>query len=93
MKSYTSKEIRNVVMLGHSGSGKTTITESCLFKSGATKRCGKVDEGNTVSDYDPEEIKRHVSINSSILPVEWKLPVTSTSQEKLCFQLRLLTQR
>ena len=72
MKSYTSKEIRNVVMLGHSGSGKTTITESCLFKSGATKRFGKVDEGNTVSDYDPEEIKRHVSINSSILPVEWK---------------------
>lgn len=72
MKSYTSKEIRNVVMLGHSGSGKTTITESCLFKSGATKRFGKVDDGNTVSDYDPEEIKRHVSINSSILPVEWK---------------------
>ena len=49
MKSYTSKEIRNVVMLGHSGSGKTTITESCLFKSGATKRFGKVDEGNTVT--------------------------------------------
>ena len=72
MKSYTSKEIRNVVLLGHSGSGKTTITESCLFKSGATKRFGKVDDGNTVSDYDPEEIKRHVSINSSILPVEWK---------------------
>lgn len=72
MKSYISKEIRNVVMLGHSGSGKTTITESCLFKSGATKRFGKVDEGNTVSDYDSEEIKRHVSINSSILPVEWK---------------------
>ena len=72
MKSYTSKEIRNVVMLGHSGSGKTTITESCLFKSGATKRFGKVVEGNTTSDYDPEEIKRQVSINSSILPVEWE---------------------
>ena len=72
MKKYSSNEIRNIVILGHSGCGKTTISEACLFTSGATKRFGKVDEGNTVSDYDPEEIKRKVSINTSVLPVEWE---------------------
>ena len=51
-----------VFVVGQSGSGKTTITESCLFKSGATKRFGKVNEGNTVSDYDPEEIKHEKAV-------------------------------
>ena len=64
--------MRNVVLLGHSGSGKTTYAEAALFFSGATKRFGKVDEGNTVSDYDPEEIRRKVSISTSVLPVEWQ---------------------
>ena len=54
MKSYAADKVRNVVLLGHSGSGKTTYAEAALFYSGATKRFGKVDEGNTVSDYDPE---------------------------------------
>lgn len=72
MKSYASNQVRNVVLLGHSGSGKTTYAEAALFYSGATKRFGKVEEGNTVSDYDAEEIRRKVSINTSVLPVEWK---------------------
>ena len=72
MKSYAADKVRNVVLLGHSGSGKTTYAEAALFFSGATKRFGKVDEGNTVSDYDPEEIRRKVSISTSVLPVEWQ---------------------
>lgn len=71
MKSYSADAIRNVAVLGHSGCGKTTIVEACLHVSGASKRFGRVDEGNTVSDYDAEEIKRKVSISSSIIPVEW----------------------
>ena len=72
MKSYAADKVRNVVLLGHSGSGKTTYAEAALFYSGATKRFVKVDEGNTVSDYDPEEIRRKVSISTSVLPVEWQ---------------------
>lgn len=72
MQNYTADKVRNVVLLGHSGSGKTTYAESALFYSGATKRFGKVEEGNTVSDYEAEEIRRKVSINTSVLPVEWK---------------------
>lgn len=72
MKSYAADKVRNVVLLGHSGSGKTTYAEAAMFFSGATKRFGKVDEGNTVSDYDPEEIRRKVSISTSVLPVEWQ---------------------
>ena len=72
MKTYGTGEVRNIVVLGHSGCGKTTVTESALFFSGATKRFGSTAEGNTVSDYDPEEIKRHVSIQTSVIPVEWK---------------------
>ena len=60
MKTYQTGEVRNIVIMGHSGCGKTTVTESALINSGATKRFGKVREGNTVSDYDPEEIKRRV---------------------------------
>jgi len=71
MKSYSPDEIRNVVILGHSGCGKTTIAEALLHVSGVTKRFGRVNEGNTTSDYDPEEIKRKVSINASVIPVEW----------------------
>lgn len=72
MKNYTANEVRNVVLLGHSGCGKTTYTEAALYYSGGTKRFGKIDEGNTTSDYDPEEIRRKVSVSTSILPVEWQ---------------------
>jgi elongation factor G len=72
MKVYGSDAIRNVAILGHTGAGKTTIAEAALNIVGVTSRFGNVDEGNTVSDYDPEEIKRKISISASIIPVEWR---------------------
>jgi len=71
MRTYQTGEVRNIVILGHSGCGKTTVTEAALYFSGATKRFGKVSEGNTTSDYDQEEIKRGVSIQTSVVPIEW----------------------
>ena len=72
MKTYSADNIRNVALLGHSSSGKTTLTEAVLFATGVTKRQGKVDDGNTVSDFDKEEIKRGVSIGLSVVPVEYE---------------------
>lgn len=71
MKIYGSDEIRNIVLLGHGGVGKTTVAEAMAYTAGVTTRRGKVQEGNTISDYDPEEIKRKFSINGSVIPVEW----------------------
>lgn len=71
MKNYSANAIKNVVILGHSGSGKTTIAEAALNAAGITSRLGRVDDGNTVSDYDSEEIKRRVSISTSVIPIEW----------------------
>jgi elongation factor G len=67
-----SEQIRNIVLLSHSGAGKTSLAEIMLFNAKATGRLGKVDDGTTVSDYDPEESKRKISINLSVLPFEWK---------------------
>jgi elongation factor G len=67
-----SEKIRNIVLLSHSGAGKTSLAEVMLFNAKATGRLGKVDDGTTVSDYDPEESKRKISINLSVLPFEWK---------------------
>ena len=72
MKVYSANEIRNVAVLGHSGCGKTTLIEAALSVAGVTSRMGRVEDGNTVSDYDPEEIRRGVSINMSVVPVEWR---------------------
>ncbi len=72
MKVYRTDEIRNVVLLGHGGSGKTSLVEAMLYVSGASNRMGKVSESNTVSDFDKEEQKRGFSISTSIVPIEWE---------------------
>lgn len=71
MKTYSADKIRNVALLGHSSSGKTTLTEAVLFATGVTKRQGRVEDGNTVSDFDKQEIARKVSIGTAVIPVEW----------------------
>jgi elongation factor G len=72
VKDYKTEQLRNVVLLSHGGAGKTSMSEAMLFDSGAVNRLGKVDEGTTVSDYDAEEIRRKISVNTSVLPCEWK---------------------
>ena len=69
---YTVNSIRNICLLGHSGSGKTALAESLLYMIGAIDRIGKNADGNTVCDYDPEEIKRQISISTSVVPLEYK---------------------
>ena len=69
---YTANSIRNIVLLGHSGSGKTALAESLLYMTGAIVRMGKNADGNTVCDYDPEEIRRNISISTSVVPLEYK---------------------
>ena len=71
MKEYSAESIRNIAVAGHSGSGKTTLAESLLFKAGASDRLGKTADGNTVCDYDPEEIKRKASLNASLAAFEY----------------------
>jgi len=69
---YTANSIRNICLLGHSGSGKSALAESLLYMTGAIDRIGKNADGNTVCDYDPEEIRRHISISTSVVPLEYK---------------------
>ena len=69
---YTVNSIRNVCLLGHSGSGKSALAESLLYMTGAIDRMGKNADGNTVADYDAEEIRRNISISTSVIPVEYK---------------------
>ena len=72
MKQYQAKNILNVALAGHSGSGKTTVAEAMLFLSGASDRLGKVSEGNTICDYDQEEIRRKTSVTTAVAPLEWR---------------------
>ena len=72
MPKYGLDNIRNIVLLSHGGAGKTSIAEAMLYNTGAISRLGRVDDGSTTSDYDPDEIKRKISINLSLLPCEWR---------------------
>ena len=72
MADYKTKDIRNIALLGHGSEGKTTLTEAMLFAAGMIDRQGKVEAGNTVTDFDPEENKRTISISAATAPVEWK---------------------
>ncbi len=71
MNVYTTDKIRNVVLLGHAGSGKTSLVEAMAYLAGMTNRMGTVADGNTISDYDKEEIKRNISIHTSLVPIPW----------------------
>lgn len=71
MASYQTKDIRNIALVGHGSEGKTTLMEALLFAAGVTDRQGKVEDGSTVTDYEPEEIKRKISISAAIAPIDW----------------------
>ncbi|MFC2001340.1 elongation factor G [Chloroflexota bacterium] len=72
MQQYRLENIRNTVLLSHCGAGKTSLAEAISFTAGAISRLGKVDEGNSTSDYDPDEVKRKISISLSLLPCQWR---------------------
>jgi small GTP-binding protein len=71
MKNYATQNIRNIGFIGHGGEGKTTLTEAMLYNAKAIERLGRVEDGNTTTDYDPEEIKRKISISAAVAPLEW----------------------
>ena len=72
MGKYSSEKIRNLALVGHGGTGKTSLVETMLFNTGSLSRIGRVEDGNTVSDYHPEEVQRQSSVHTSLVPVEWK---------------------
>src|SRR5579883_2637355 len=72
MKVYTAEHIRNVALISHVGAGKTSLIDAALYDSGAVTRQGKVDEGSSIADYDPDELKRRMTLHAKVLPVEWK---------------------
>lgn len=72
MKQFSADKIRNVAITGHSGAGKTSLAEAMLYRAKTSDRLGRVVDGNTVCDFDPEEIKRKVSVSSAVAPMEWK---------------------
>ena len=83
MNVFSGESIRNVVVLGHGGAGKTSLIEAILHKAGASDRFGKISDGTTVCDYDPEEIKRKISINLTLAPCVWHTPKIADSKINL----------
>src|SRR5439155_8199731 len=71
MKSYAPAAIRNVGLFGHGGAGKTSLAEAVLFRTGAVNRLGRVDDGSATTDYDPDEVKRKMSVSAALAPLEW----------------------
>ena len=72
MKEYAPAQLRNVGLFSHGGAGKTTLSEGLLFRAGAITRMGSVDDGNTTTDFDPEELKRQMSVSLALAPLEWQ---------------------
>ncbi|MGH2812225.1 MAG: elongation factor G, partial [Actinomycetota bacterium] len=72
MQTYPSEKIRNALLFGHQGTGKTSLAEALLFTSGASTRLGKIEDGNTICDFEPEEMKRSLSVSLALAPIEWK---------------------
>ncbi|MEN6326359.1 MAG: elongation factor G [Syntrophomonas sp.] len=72
MKVYPSSKIRNIALVGHGGTGKTSLAEAMIYNTGATKRLGKVDDGNTVADFLPEEVKKKITISTAMVPCEYR---------------------
>jgi elongation factor G len=72
VKQYSADRIRNVGLFAHGGAGKTSLAEALLFDTKTTTRLGRVDEGNTITDYDPDEIKRRISVSTAVAPIEWR---------------------
>lgn len=72
MKEYKSDKLRNVGIVAHGGAGKTSLTEALLFNAGATNRLGRVDDGSSITDFEPEEVKRKVTISAALAPCEWR---------------------